>query len=344
MAPMHMCRGRPPTPVVLTDDERQALTSLARRSRTAPQQAWRARIILACADGQPTTEIARRLHLSATTVCKWRTRFLADRLDGLADEPRPGAPRRITDAQVEDVVVRTLESTPPGATHWSTRGMAKACGLSHTTVSRIWRTFGLQPHRTETFKLSPDPQLIDKVRDIVGLYINPPEHAVVFCVDEKPQIQALERTAPLLPMQPGRVERRSFDYRRHGTTSLFAAPTFLAESGGALVRGTDDPAASSRRPSQRRLPGTGDSGVPRSVQRRRPAVRLDEDGGRNPGPHRPFRAADARRARRIADSWRGSVGRQAEPQGDDWAGRQWTVSWTTRAETASRSRLQDSRR
>ena len=218
-----MRRGRPPTPVVLTDDERQALTSLARRSRTAPQQARRARIILACADGQPTTESARRLHVSPTTVCKWRTRFLADRLDGLADEPRPGAPRRITDAQVEDVVVRTLESTPPGATHWSTRGMAKACGLSHTTVSRIWRTFGLQPHRTGTFKLSPDPRLIDKVRDIVGLYINPPEHAVVFCVDEKPQIQAIERTAPLLPMQPGRVERRSFDYRRHGTTSLFAA-------------------------------------------------------------------------------------------------------------------------
>ena len=170
-----MRRGRPPAPVVLTDDERQALTSLAHRSRTAPQQARRARIILACADGQPTTGIAKRLHLSPTTVCKWRTRFLADRLDGLADEPRPGAPRRITDAQVEDVVVRTLESTPPGATHWSTRGMAKATGLSHTTISRIWRTFGLQPHRTETFKLSPDPLLIDKVRDVVGLYVNPPE-------------------------------------------------------------------------------------------------------------------------------------------------------------------------
>ena len=141
----------------------------------------------------------------------------------MTDEPRPGAPRRITDAQVEDVVVRTLESTRRGATHWSTRAMARTTGLSHATIGRIWRAFGLQPRRTETFKLSPDPWLIDKVRDIVGLYVNPPDHAVVFCVDEKPQIQALERTAPLLPMQPGQAERRTFDYRRHGTTSLFAA-------------------------------------------------------------------------------------------------------------------------
>lgn len=218
-----MPRGRAPTPVAVTDEERSALTSLAHRSRSAPQLARRARIILACADGQPTTGIAKRLHVSPTTVCKWRTRFLSDRIDGLTDEPRPGTPRRITDAQVEDVVVRTLESTPRGATHWSTRAMARATGLSQSTIGRIWRAFGLQPHRTETFKLSPDPWLVDKVRDIVGLYVNPPEHAVVFCVDEKPQIQALERTAPLLPMQPGQPERRSFDYRRHGTTSLFAA-------------------------------------------------------------------------------------------------------------------------
>ena len=218
-----MRRGPRPAPVTLTEDERQALTSLAHRSRTAPQLARRARIILACADGQATRGLAKRLHLSATTVCKWRTRFLTDRIDGLTDGPRPGAPRRITDAQVEDVVVRTLESTPRAATHWSTRAMARATGLSHATIGRIWHAFGLQPHRTETFKLSPDPWLIDKVRDIVGLYVNPPEHAVVFCVDEKPQIQALERTAPLLPMQPGQAERRTFDYRRHGTTSLFAA-------------------------------------------------------------------------------------------------------------------------
>lgn len=218
-----MPRGRPPTTVTLTDDERQHLNTLARRSRSAPQLARRARIILACADGQPTTGIARRLHVSATTVCKWRTRFLRDRIDGLADEARPGAPRRITDEQVEQVVVRTLETTPPGATHWSTRTMARAVGLSHTTVSRMWRAFGLQPHRSKTFKLSPDPWLVDKVRDIVGLYVDPPAHAVVLCVDEKPQIQALDRTAPLLPMLPGRAERRTHDYRRHGTTTLFAA-------------------------------------------------------------------------------------------------------------------------
>ena len=147
--------------------------------------------------------VARRLHVTPGTVCKWRGRFIVDRLDGLYDEPRPGAKRRITDAQVEDVIIRTLETTPRGATHWSTRGMAKAVGLSHTAISRIWHTFGLQPHRSETFKLSNDPLLVEKVRDIVGLYLDPPAHAAVFCVDEKPQIQALDRTQPLLPMQPG---------------------------------------------------------------------------------------------------------------------------------------------
>jgi transposase len=161
--------------------------------------------------------------MSPVTVCKWRARFMAERVAGLFDEPRPGTPRRIGDVTVEDVVIRTLETTPRGATHWSTRTMAKAIGLSHMAISRVWRAFGLQPHRTETFKLSPDPLLVDKVRDIVGLYMNPPEHAVVLCVDEKSQIQALDRTAPLLPMQPGQVERRTHDYKRHGTTSLFAA-------------------------------------------------------------------------------------------------------------------------
>ena len=165
--------------------------------------ARRARIILACAEGRATTNIARRLHVSATTVCKWRTRFLPDRVEGLYDEPRPGAPREITDDQIEQVIIRTLESTPRGATQWSTRGMAKASGLSNATISRIWRAFGLQPHRTETFKLSPDPLLIPKVRDIVGLYIDPPARALVLCVDEKSQIQALDRTAPLLPLRPG---------------------------------------------------------------------------------------------------------------------------------------------
>ena len=342
-----MRKGRPPATVTLTDEERQHLTSLAHRSRSAPQLARRARIILACANGQPTTGIVKRLHVCPTTVCKWRTRFLAGRVDGLADEPRSGAPRRITDAQVEDVVVRTLESTPRGTTHWSTRAMAKATGLSNATISRIWRAFGLQPHRTETFRLSPDPWLVDKVHDIVGLYVNPPEHAGVFCVDEKPQIMA-RRTRPLLPMEPGQPERRTFHYRRHGTTtSLFAAldvktgtvigqsasstsvgrvrevprahrrrdarrvgcpphpgqlqhaqvapdsalagqapavPSpvhpdiqLLAESGGALVRGTDDQATASWRASQRSGSASGNSGVSRPAQRRRPTVRVDED-------------------------------------------------------------------
>jgi transposase len=192
--------GRPRTTVVLTTEERQRLDSLAHRSRSAAHVARRARIILARADGRETTTIARRLYVSPTTVCKWRTRLLRDRLDGLFDEPRPGTPRQITDEQVEAVVIRTLETTPRGATHWSRRDMAKASGLSR---------IGLQPHRSETFKLSTDPLLIDKVRDIVGLYMHPPDHAVV------PQ--------PLLPMRPGQAERQTHDHKRHGTTSLFAA-------------------------------------------------------------------------------------------------------------------------
>jgi transposase len=218
-----MALGRPKAALILTDDERVQLDSLAHRARTAPHLARRARIILACADGQDNKVVARRLRMSQVTVCKWRGRFVRTRLDGLFDEPRPGAPRRITDSQIEQVIVRTLEETPPGATHWSTRGMAKASGLGRTTISEVWRAFRLQPHRTETFKLSKDPLLIDKVRDIVGLYMHPPEHAAVFCVDEKSQIQALDRTQPLLPMQPGQVERRTHDYKRHGTTTLFAA-------------------------------------------------------------------------------------------------------------------------
>jgi transposase len=208
---------------MLNGDERQRLESLAHRSRSAAHLARRARIILACAEGRATTNVAKRLHVSATTVCKGRTRFLRDRVDGLYDEPRPGAPRQIGDDVIEAVIVQTLEETPRGATHWSLRGMAKASGLSRSTINRIWRAFGLQPHRTETFKLSKDPLLIDKVRDIVGLYMNPPDHAVVLCVDEKAQIQALDRTQPLLPMRPGQVERRTHDYKRHGTTTLFAA-------------------------------------------------------------------------------------------------------------------------
>ena len=218
-----MRTGRPKTPLTLGAQEQRSLESLARRARSAPQLARRARIVLACAGGLDNKAVAKKLRLTPQTVGRWRGRFVRDRIDGLHDEPRPGAPRTVTDAQVEAVVIRTLETTPRGATHWSVRTMAKATGMSRMTISRIWKAFGLQPHRTETFKLSPDPLLVEKVRDVVGLYMNPPEHALVLCVDEKSQIQALERTQPLLPMRPGQVERRTHDYRRHGTTSLFAA-------------------------------------------------------------------------------------------------------------------------
>jgi transposase len=215
--------GRPIPPLTITDEEREVLDRWARRPTTAPALAQRARVILECAADRTNTQVARRLRLTKQTVGKWRTRFLAKRLDGLLDEPRPGAPRTVRDTQVEQVVTLTLESKPRDATHWSTRAMAARSGLSQTTVSRIWRAFGLQPHRTETFKLSPDPLFVEKVRDIVGLYLDPPERALVLCVDEKSQIQALDRTQPLLPMRPGQPERRTHDYIRHGTTSLFAA-------------------------------------------------------------------------------------------------------------------------
>ena len=218
-----MRTGRPKKPLVLTEDEHDRLESLAHRSRSQPLLARRARVVLACAEGLNNKAVAKKLRCSLGMVGKWRSRFLRNRLEGLYDEPRPGAPRKVSDGEVEKVVIQTLESTPRGQTHWSTRGMAKATGLSRMTISRIWRAFGLQPHRADTFKLSPDPQLIEKVRDIVGLYMNPPEHALVFCVDEKSQIQALDRTQPLLPLRPGQVERGTHDYKRNGTTSLFAA-------------------------------------------------------------------------------------------------------------------------
>ena len=218
-----MARGRPLPAMVLTDDERAQLQSWTRRRTTAQALAQRARVVLECAAGQSNRDVARTLHIDEDTVGKWRQRFVAKRVDGLLDEPRPGAPRTITDAQVERVVTLTLETAPRDATHWSTRAMAARCGLSQSAVGRIWRAFGLQPHRTETFKLSKDPLFIDKVRDIVGLYLAPPDRALVLCVDEKSQIQALDRSQPLLPMRPGQVERRTHDYVRHGTTSLFAA-------------------------------------------------------------------------------------------------------------------------
>jgi len=208
--------------VVVTDAERAALVRLTKRSRVNRAIAFRARIVLACID-QSDTVVARRLRVTKTTVAKWRSQFVARRLEGLYDEPRVGAPRTISDEQVEAIIVKTLEATPPGETHWSTRSMAKAAGVSHAMVGRIWRTFGLQPHRTESFKLSPDPQLVEKIRDVVGLYVAPPANAVVFSVDEKSQIQALQRAQPILPMDFGQPERRTHNYVRHGTLDLFAA-------------------------------------------------------------------------------------------------------------------------
>jgi transposase len=207
---------------VLSVDERSQLESWARRRTSAQALAQRSRIVLLAAEGLKNAEIARRLGVHRGMVTKWRNRFAEHRLDGLTDEPRPGQPRKITDAKVEEVIIKTLESTPRNATHWSTRSLAKEVGLNQTAVYRIWRAFGLQPHRQETWKLSRDPQFVAKVRDVVGLYLNPPERAVVLCVDEKSQIQALDRTAPILPMLPGTPQRATHDYRRAGTSSLYA--------------------------------------------------------------------------------------------------------------------------
>ena len=204
-------RGRPTAEIVLTGEERETLERWARRPKSAQALALRCRIVLAAAEGRLNRDIAAELGCHPTTVGKWRARFAVDRLDGLHDEPRPGKPRTVSDEDVERVIVKTLEETPPDATHWSSYSMARATGLSQSTVSRIWRAFGLKPHLSESFKLSTDPQFIDKVRDVVGLYLNPPDAAVVLCVDEKSQIQALDRTAPILPLLPGTPERRTHD-------------------------------------------------------------------------------------------------------------------------------------
>ena len=218
-----MRRGRRLPELTLTVEENNRLVEWTRRRKSAQALALRAGIVLACAHGELNGEVARRLRVTVQTVGKWRQRFVDLRLDGLLDAPRPGQPRKISDAQVEQVIALTLESRPAGATHWSTRQMAKAAHLNQTAVSRIWRAFGLQPHRHGTFKLSTDPLFIDKVRDIVGLYLAPPARTVVLCVDERSQIQALDRTQPLLPLTFGVAERRSHDYVRHGATTLFAA-------------------------------------------------------------------------------------------------------------------------
>ena len=209
--------------IELDDAERAALKTRARRRKTLRGDAMRAEIVLLAAGGTPNLAIAKRLGITRVTVATWRKRFAERRLEGLADEPRPGAPRKIGDDKITEVVTTTLETMPRAATHWSTRSMARASGLSVSTVHRIWRAFSLQPHRSDTFKLSTDPLFVEKVRDIVGLYLQPPDRALVLCVDEKSQIQALDRTQPLLPMRPGQAERRTHDYKRHGTTSLVAA-------------------------------------------------------------------------------------------------------------------------
>jgi len=218
-----MPRGPKPTQISLTDDERAKLAGWAARPTTAQALVLRARVVLAAAQGQANAAIASGLRVTVPTVRKWRDRFAASRLAGLTDEPRPGAPRSITDEQVERAVSRTLESKPKDATHWSTRGLAAELGLSQTAVARIWRAFGLKPHLREAFKLSADPFFVEKVRDVVGLYLAPPERAIVLCVDEKSQVQALDRTQPAQPLLPFRAEKASHDYVRHGTTSLFSA-------------------------------------------------------------------------------------------------------------------------
>ena len=215
--------GRPKAELMLSQAERDQLVALTLRRKTAQALALRARIVLTCADGADNQDVAARQRVTKQTVSKWRARFVAHRLDGLLDAPRPGAPRTIDDSRVDALIAKTLESVPVGATHWSTRAMARDSGLSQTAVSRIWRAFGLQPHRQETFKLSTDPLFVEKVRDIVGLYLAPPLKAMVLCVDEKSQIQALDRTQPILALAPGIPERRTHDYMRHGTTTLFAA-------------------------------------------------------------------------------------------------------------------------
>jgi len=218
-----MSIGRPTKPLNLTPEEKEKLAMLARRPKSAQAIAMRARIVLACAEGLSNGAAANKLRITGATVCKWRERFRVGRLEGLLDEPRPGAPRSITDSQVESVITKTLETMPANSTHWSTRLMAQKTGLSQTAIVRIWHAFGLQPHRVENFKLSKDPQFVEKIRDIVGLYMDPPDHAIVLCVDEKSQVQALNRTQPILPLAPGVPAKQSHDYERHGVTSLFAA-------------------------------------------------------------------------------------------------------------------------
>src|SRR5487761_1564486 len=295
---MERSRGRPKAALVVSEADRETLTRWTRRHKTGQSLALRARIVLEANTGATNQQVAAVLRTTNATVGKWRTRFIQRGPAGLLDEPRCGAPRSIGDDQVEAVVVRTLEATPKDATHWSVRSMAAASGLSQTTVHRIWRAFGLQPHRTETFKLSNDPQLVEKVRDIVGLYLNPPDHAVVVCIDEKTQIQALDRTQPILAMRPGQAERRTFDYRRHGTTGPALAgpapalpPSFHADllvvdqPGGALVRRPHAQAATARHPPEHPPARGRHPSLPEDLQREPAAVRVGQVSRRDSRQH-----------------------------------------------------------
>src|SRR5512133_3241281 len=218
-----MRTGRPKKSLEIDQADREKMGLIARRPKSSQAMAMRARIVLDCGQGMSNSEVARKLHITGATVGKWRERFREFGMDGLLDEPRVGAPRKITDQQIEEVITKTLETMPANSTHWSTRLMAEEVGLSQSAIVRIWRAFGLQPHRVESFKLSKDPQFVEKVRDIVGLYLNPPDRAIVLCVDEQSQVQALNRTQPILPLAPGVPARQSHEYERHGVTSLFAA-------------------------------------------------------------------------------------------------------------------------
>jgi transposase len=224
-----MRTGRPKKRLEIATEDREKLKTICLRPKSAQAMAMRARIVLSCEREMNNSEVARKLHITGATVGKWRERFRKFGLEGLLDEPRVGAPRKISDRQIEEVVTKTLESMPANSTHWSTRLMAAEMGLSQNAIVRIWRAFGLQPHRVENFKFSKDPQFVEKVRDIVGLYLNPPDRAIVLCVDEKSQVQALNRTQPILPLAPGVPARQSHDYERHGVTSLFAPWMWLPE-------------------------------------------------------------------------------------------------------------------
>lgn len=289
--------------LALSAEEEEALRSLAGRRKTAQALALRARIVLACAAGEANQAVAAKLGVTPQTVGKWRARFVTHRLDGLHDEPRPGVPRSIDDTKVEEVIVATLETMPQGATHWNSRAMARNSGISTSSVQHIWCAFALQPHRAETFKLSTDPLFVDKVRDVVGLYMSPPDHALVLCVDEKSQVQALDHTQPLLPLAPGQAEWRSHDYKRHGTAALFAA--LDVATGNVLGRGYrrhratefrrfDRKADPAWRSPQRQGTGGRHHGVHRQPQRNAATLPMDEIRRCHPSVRRQILPEDAR--------------------------------------------------